>query len=223
MLGSTPNPTTTPADRVMQDVAAHFGVEHTYQPAPVGVFFGEPGEPAPDPFFGGIGPERAGCVTCGGCMVGCRFNAKNTLDRNYLYLAEQAGAVVYPETEVVDVTPPSGGWLYGSHTTPWAWRNKKSRSFSAGSGHLLGRCSRHHPPVAETPLGNAAAHFRTESAIPSEPTRRPFSAPPRPISMSITRRVSRSRRQFILSHRPISSRSGTHREATRWVCWLRSW
>lgn len=132
MLGSTPNPTTTPADQVMQDVAAHFGVEHTYQSAPVGVYFGAPGETASDPFFGGVGPERAGCISCGGCMVGCRFNAKNTLDRNYLYLAEQAGAIVYPETEVVGVLPRPGGGYTVVTERPGAWRNKRSRSFSAG-------------------------------------------------------------------------------------------
>lgn len=131
MLGSTPHPTTTPADRVIQDVAAHFGVEDTYQPTPVGVYFGEPGETAPDPFFGGAGPERTGCVTCGGCMVGCRFNAKNTLDQNYLYLAERAGAAVFPDTEVVDVLPRPGGGYTVESRRPGAWVRKRPRSFTA--------------------------------------------------------------------------------------------
>jgi len=132
MLGSTPNPTTTPADRVIKDIAAHFGVEDTYRATPVGVHFGEPGETVPDPYFGGAGPDRTGCTECGGCMVGCRFNAKNTLDRNYLYLAEKAGAVVYPETEVVDVlTRPEGGYSVITQR-PGSWGRKRTRSFTSG-------------------------------------------------------------------------------------------
>jgi cholesterol oxidase len=109
MLGATPNPTTTPSDRVIQDVAAHFGVSETYQPTPVGVYFGEAGIDRPDPFFGGAGPARTGCVGCGGCMVGCRYNVKNTLDLNYLHLAERCGAEILPDTEVTDVAPRSEG------------------------------------------------------------------------------------------------------------------
>jgi cholesterol oxidase len=111
MLGATPHPVDTPADGVLRQVAAHFGVEDTYQPTPVGVFYGEAGAESPDPYFGGAGPNRTGCVNCGGCMVGCRYNAKNTLDRNYLYLAEQLGAEVRAETEVRGVVPlPDGGY-----------------------------------------------------------------------------------------------------------------
>ncbi|MDJ0955168.1 MAG: GMC family oxidoreductase [Acidimicrobiia bacterium] len=131
MLGATPHPATTPADRVMQGIAAHFGVEDTYQPTPVGVYFGEAGVVAPDPYFGGAGPERMGCVTCGGCMVGCRFDAKNTLDRNYLYLAEQAGAVIHAETMAVDVRPrPQGGYEIDTER-PGAWIRKRSNRFTA--------------------------------------------------------------------------------------------
>jgi cholesterol oxidase len=131
MLGATPNPTTTPADLVIKDVADHFGVADTYRPTPVGVYFGQPGEVTPDPYFGGAGPQRTGCITCGGCMVGCRFNAKNTLDRNYLYLAERAGTDVYPQTEVVDVAPrPHGGYQVTTRR-PGAWVRKQQRQFSA--------------------------------------------------------------------------------------------
>lgn len=130
MLGAMPHPTTTPADRVIQAVADHFGVADTYQPTPVGVYFGEPGETAPDPYFGGAGPERTGCVTCGGCMVGCRFNAKNTLDRNYLYLAERAGTDVYPDTEVVDILPRPGGGYTVMTQRPGAWVRKRPRVFT---------------------------------------------------------------------------------------------
>jgi cholesterol oxidase len=67
------------------------GQAHTFKPTPVAIFFGEPGKTVPDPFFNGAGPERTGCIHCGGCMVGCRHNAKNTLDKNYLYFAESMG------------------------------------------------------------------------------------------------------------------------------------
>ncbi|MFI6024555.1 FAD-dependent oxidoreductase [Amycolatopsis magusensis] len=112
MLGVTDNPATTPADRVLREVAADMGIEHTYRPTPVGVFFGErAGEEVPDPFFGGTGPSRRGCSHCGECMTGCRHGAKNTLVKNYLYLAEQAGAKVHERSTVVDVRPlPEGGY-----------------------------------------------------------------------------------------------------------------
>ncbi|MDJ0663761.1 MAG: GMC family oxidoreductase [Acidimicrobiia bacterium] len=131
MLGSTPYPTTTPADLVLQRVAAHFGAEDTYRPTPVGVYFGEAGTTVPDPYFGGAGPERTGCVTCGGCMVGCRFDAKNSLDRNYLYLAERAGASVHPDTEVVDVVPQRDGGYEVVTERPGAWIRKRRRTFRA--------------------------------------------------------------------------------------------
>jgi cholesterol oxidase len=109
MLGITPNPRFWPADHVMRDIARHMGREHTFSPTPVAIYFGEPGETAPDPYYGGEGPDRAGCIHCGGCMVGCRYNAKNSLDKNYLYFAEKYGAEIRPEANVVDVRP-----LYGS-------------------------------------------------------------------------------------------------------------
>jgi cholesterol oxidase len=109
MFGVVTNPTTTPADEVMRKVAADLGVPDTYHPTPVGVYFGRPGVTAPDPFFGGAGPARTGCTECGSCMTGCRVGAKNTLVKNYLYLAEQAGAKVLPLTTVTAVRPRSGG------------------------------------------------------------------------------------------------------------------
>jgi cholesterol oxidase len=74
------------------------------------VFFGEPGKVVPDPYFGGAGPERTGCVECGDCMIGCRYGAKNRLDLNYLHLAERAGAVIHPDTTVTSIRPAGGGW-----------------------------------------------------------------------------------------------------------------
>lgn len=108
MLGVATNPRLWPADHVLREIAADRGLGHTFRPTDVGVFFGEPdseGETVPDPFFGGLGPPRAGCTHCGGCMVGCRFAAKNTLVKNYLWLAERAGAQIRPEAMVRDIRP----------------------------------------------------------------------------------------------------------------------
>jgi cholesterol oxidase len=114
MLGVVRNPTMTPSDEVLKRVAEEMGAGDTFGMAPVGVFFGregrkEPGVAAGDPFFGGAGPARRGCEECGECMTGCRRGAKNTLVKNYLYLAEKAGAVVHPETTVTAVRPLAPG------------------------------------------------------------------------------------------------------------------
>ena len=101
MLGVVQNPTMTPADIELKAVAEEMGVGDTFTLTPVGVYFGDgPGVDAPDPFFGGRGPQRTGCIECGECMTGCRHNAKNTLVKNYLYLAESAGAEIQPMTTV---------------------------------------------------------------------------------------------------------------------------
>lgn len=110
MFGVVDNPTITPADEVMQKVAADMGVSDSFHPTPVGVFFGTPGVQVPDPFFGGAGPARTGCTECGSCMTGCRVGAKNTLVKNYLYLAEQNGAKVLPLTTVTAVRPQGEGF-----------------------------------------------------------------------------------------------------------------
>jgi cholesterol oxidase len=110
MLGVVTNPTETPADKAMRSVAERMGVGHTFHLAPVGVHFGKPGEEEPDPYFGGAGPARSGCIECGACMTGCRHNAKNTLVKNYLHLAERAGAEVRPLTTVVAVRPTAKGY-----------------------------------------------------------------------------------------------------------------
>jgi cholesterol oxidase len=113
MLGVVPNPHMTPADEHMKAVAEEMGRGHTFHMAPVGVLFprdGErPGQDVDDPFFGGVGPRRTTCTECGSCMTGCRVGAKNTLLKNYLYLAERAGAVVHAERTVRRVRPLAGG------------------------------------------------------------------------------------------------------------------
>lgn len=112
MLGAAKNPHWTRADQVLAEVARDIGRAEHHHPTEVGVFFGKPGVRVPDPYFGGAGPERVGCIFCGGCMTGCRFGAKNTLDRNYLYLAEKRGVSVRAETEVTAVRPrPGGGYV----------------------------------------------------------------------------------------------------------------
>ena len=110
MLGVTDVPHRSPLDDVFAQVADEMGVGHTFRLTPVGVFFGDgAGKTEPDPFFGGAGPARSGCRECGACMTGCRHNAKNTLPKNYLGLAEAAGAVVHPLTTVRVVRPRAQG------------------------------------------------------------------------------------------------------------------
>jgi cholesterol oxidase len=142
MLGVRLNPTTTPSDVHLKAAAERMGVGDTFHMAPVGVFFGDgedadgsvkarPGEEVPDPYFGGAGPSRRACTECGECMTGCRHGAKNTLNENYLYLAEKAGAVVHPLTTVVSVTDDSRGG-YAVATLPTDDRRKsKGRTFKA--------------------------------------------------------------------------------------------
>lgn len=111
MLGVARNPKLWPADETLRQMAAETGMESTFRATDVGAYFGEPGQTVPDPYFGGEGPARSGCQHCGGCMVGCRHNAKNTLPKNYLHLAEKRGVKIQAESEVTDVWPlPAGGY-----------------------------------------------------------------------------------------------------------------
>ncbi len=108
MLGVVQTPTDDPADQLLRELGEELGVGETYKKTPVGVYFGEPGVTVSDPFFGGEGPDRTGCRECGRCMVGCPHGSKNTLVKNYLYLAEKRGARVMPERTVVDIRPLGG-------------------------------------------------------------------------------------------------------------------
>ena len=105
MLGATPSKQITHADELLKSCANDIGKGDTFHVNDVGVFFGKENKTVSDPYFEGKGPERTGCTFCGGCMVGCRVGAKNTLDKNYLYLAEQLGVTIIPETKVLDVKP----------------------------------------------------------------------------------------------------------------------
>ncbi len=136
MLGVVMNPTFTDADRIMKEVADEMGVGDTFTPTPVGVFFGTdgqktPGKTVPDPYFGGVGPARTGCIECGECMTGCRHGAKNTLVKNYLGLAEKAGAQVIPMTTVTGFSQrPDGTWEIETVRTGRSAR-KGARTFTA--------------------------------------------------------------------------------------------
>ncbi|WP_280183187.1 GMC family oxidoreductase [Nocardia cyriacigeorgica] len=133
MLGVVRNPHMTPADEVFKQVAEDMGVGDTFVQTPVGVFFGEPGKTVEDPYFGGVGPERTGCLECGDCMVGCKYGAKNTLVKNYLYLAEKAGAQVIPMTTVTALRPqPDGTWEVATERTG-AWVRKSPATYTAGN------------------------------------------------------------------------------------------
>ncbi len=128
MLGVTVYPYESPADRVIKQVADEMGVGGTFHHTPVGVLFGEPGREVKDPYFGGAGPDRRGCLNCGECMTGCRHNAKNTLVKNYLYLAERGGAEVRPLTTVTDVRPLAGdGGGSGGYEVRTRRSNKRFR------------------------------------------------------------------------------------------------
>jgi len=116
MLGVEKNPYFSPADEAMQSVADEMGVGKTFTLAPLGIYFGESGVTAEDPYFGGKGPARTGCIQCGECMSGCRHNAKNTLPKNYLGLAEKAGAKVFPLSTVVSIEE-SGRWTIKTKKT----------------------------------------------------------------------------------------------------------
>src|SRR3954471_8656972 len=154
MLGVTTYEGEGPADKLLKELGDELGVRDTYSTTRVGVYFGEAGKTVPDPFFGGEGPDRAGCIRCGACMGGCRYNAKNTLMKNYLWFAEQKGARIMPERTVVEVRPlgaedGSDGYSVTSERSG-AWFRKDRQVHTArgvvvsagplGTNQLLRRC-----------------------------------------------------------------------------------
>ncbi|MEV6769621.1 GMC family oxidoreductase [Nocardia sp. NPDC051030] len=173
MLGVAENPRITPADEALREVAVELGVEDTFHPTNVGVFFGEPGKTVPDPYFGGVGPDRTGCIHCANCMTGCAHGAKNTTNTNYLYLAEQAGAQVHSMTTVTDVRQLTGGGYAVTTQTSGRLVRRQRREFSAeqvvfsaaarGTHHLLhqlrdtGRLPEISPRLGELTRTNSEA------------------------------------------------------------------
>ena len=136
MLGVVTYDQDTPADLLLKEYAEQGGFGDTYAKTRVGVFLGEAGETVPDPFFGGEGPARTGCVRCGSCMVGCRYGAKNTLVKNYLYFAERHGVEIRPERTVSDIRPlgsadGSGGYAV-THERSGAWLRRDRQTLTAG-------------------------------------------------------------------------------------------
>lgn len=101
MLGTVQYQKDHAEDEALREVAAEMGKAGSYQSVDgVGVYLGDVHRET-DPYFNGLGPLRKGCIECAACMVGCRHEAKNTLDKNYLWLAEQVfGTTVLPETVV---------------------------------------------------------------------------------------------------------------------------
>ncbi|HEV3283709.1 MAG TPA: GMC family oxidoreductase [Solirubrobacteraceae bacterium] len=154
MLGVVQNPFDDPADQLLRELGEELGVGDTYKKTPVGVFFGEPGQTVADPYFGGEGPDRTGCLLCGRCMVGCVHGAKNTLVKNYLYLAEKLGARVMPERTVLEIRPlgsPDGAEGYevvSQRSGSWLRRDRRLHHARGvvvaagplGTNTLLQRC-----------------------------------------------------------------------------------
>ena len=132
MLGVATYDEDDPADDYLREYAEEIGVGGTYAKTRVGVFLGEAGKTVTDPFFGGEGPDRTGCLRCGRCMVGCPHGAKNTLVKNYLWFAERAGVKVMPERTVVDIKP------LGAPTARTATRSPPSAR-ARGCGAIAGR------------------------------------------------------------------------------------
>jgi len=154
MLGVAEYEGMTEADKLLRAYGEEIGVGDTYSQTRVGIFFGTPGEQVDDPYFGGAGPARRGCIRCSECMIGCRHGAKNTLVKNYLWFAEQLGAEILPEREVTEISPigaPDGSEGYLVETEhPGAWLRKRRRTFTArgvvvaagalGTNQLLAEC-----------------------------------------------------------------------------------
>jgi cholesterol oxidase len=148
MLGARLNPTVTPSDTHLKDAAEQMGCGDTFHLAPVGVFFGDeldadgnatakPGAEVPDPYFGGAGPARRACMQCGECMTGCRHGAKNTLNENYLYLAERAGAEIHPLTTVTTVAEGTDGYLVTTVPTDASARRRRRRQRTLRARHVV--------------------------------------------------------------------------------------
>lgn len=125
MLGVTTNPRLWRSDDLLREYARELGRDSYFKPTEVGIYFGDPDREQPDPFFGGAGPARRGCDHSGACMVGCRQGGKNSLDRNYLYLAEKLGVTIIPETLVTELRATDNGYLVeAERSTKWPVRRK---------------------------------------------------------------------------------------------------
>jgi cholesterol oxidase len=175
MLGVTRSKVLTPADEVMRDVAEELGCSQTFSLQDVGVYFGEPEKTVPDPFFDGQGPERTGCCLCGGCMVGCRYNAKNTLVKNYLYLAEKLGVTIFPETQATLIRESPGGNYLVDTVCSTSFFSRRQRNFASrklvlaggvlGTLSLLFNCREQGTLTRLSPMLGARVRTNSESLI----------------------------------------------------------
>ncbi|MBW1298686.1 GMC oxidoreductase [Aquimarina litoralis] len=140
MLGAQKNPHLFDGDKALKEMATSLDIPDDFSSTDVAVFFGTPNKKVPDPYFDGKGPDRTGCNFCGGCMTGCRIGAKNTLDKNYLYLAQQLGAHILAENEVIDVIPSSKGYTitFKSSTRFFTKRKTIQTKGVVFSGGVLG-------------------------------------------------------------------------------------
>ncbi|MFH1195473.1 MAG: GMC oxidoreductase [bacterium] len=129
ILGTVKNPRLDIGDHTLKEISKKGGRENYFESVDAAVYFGVPGETVKDPYFGGDGPDRTGCNFCGGCMLGCRNNAKNTLDKNYLYLAEKLGAKILPESEVYDVEPNTESIGDIGYTVKWKSSTKLFKDY----------------------------------------------------------------------------------------------
>lgn len=173
MLGVVRSPRMEIGDTALRQLAQEIGREEYFAPTEVGIYFGKPEETVPDPFFGGSGPERAGCNFCGACMVGCRYNAKNSLDKNYLFFAQRKGARIQAETEVYDIQPLDGFDGAGGYRVRWrsstGWLKQRGSytcdgiilaGGALGTVQLLLNLKQHSLPHLSEKVG---AHVRTNS------------------------------------------------------------
>ena len=170
MLGVVTQPRRTPADDAIEAIAVDLGVADTFRPVPVGVYFGEPGVEHADPYFGGDGPARSGCIECGLCLLGCRNNAKNTLPKNYLWFAERLGVQIDPERTVTSIRPlgaadGSDGYAVTSERTG-SWIRKDRRTQTARRCRRSRRCAGNQPAARPVQGGwRAAADLRSARPV----------------------------------------------------------
>jgi cholesterol oxidase len=165
MLGVTSYEGMGPADELLHEYGEEIGVADTFKPTRVGTFFGEPGKEVDDPYFGGEGPRRSGCIRCGSCMIGCRYGAKNTLVKNYLWFAEKLGVEVMPERMVTEVRPlgaedgsdgyavasrRSGAWLSRRQPRTLTARGVVLAAGALGTNKLLADC-KHRGSLSRLP------------------------------------------------------------------------
>jgi cholesterol oxidase len=212
MLGAVPAKEINETDELLRDVVDEDlnGGESTFRRHTVSVFYSEkPGEGASDPYFAGEGPDRAGCIHCGECMSGCKHNAKNTLDKNYLYLAENRGAQIIPETKVIDIKPVEGGGYEITTEKSTAFVDKKRRTFRCrgivvsasvlGTVKLLLECKRRGslPRLSEEIGSYVRTNGEAFGAVMAKDTATDFSR-----GIAITSGVN--------------APDGTHIEAVRW-------